>query len=89
MASHKYSRFHVSTCRHTSLTYLSTPFDPQWNEEKIAREQNQQVHIDSVEVEVTKDLYKDGQIPNPEFYELTTIAYQGEIIEWLQREYGE
>ena len=57
----------------------------------------QQVHIDSVEVEVTEDLFNiDGSRPNlvfkdpsSEFYGLTAIQYQGEIIFWLQREYGD
>ena len=56
----------------------------------------QQVHIDSVDVEVTEDLFKiDGSRPHLEFedpsldfYGLTAIQYRGEIILWLQREYG-
>jgi len=65
----------------------------------------QQVHIDSVDVEVTKDLldidpfaaprtsrhhtpYPIFEDPSLEFYGLTAIQYQGEIILWLQREYG-
>jgi hypothetical protein len=48
-------------------------------------------------VEVTQDLFDiDGSAPYPifedpalEFYGLTGIQYQGEIIYWLQREYGE
>jgi hypothetical protein len=65
----------------------------------------QQVHIDSVDVEVTKDLldidpfaaphtsrrhtpYPIFEDPSSEFYGLTAIQYQGEIILWLQREYG-
>ena len=70
---------------------------PQRNEEEIARERNQQVHIESVEVEITQDLFDiDGSAPYPpfedtssEFYGRTAIQYQGEIIYWLQREYGE
>ena len=81
---------------HLLLIY-PPPFDPQRNEEEIARERLQQVHIDSVEVEVTEDLFDiDGSRPNlvfedpsSEFYGLTTIQYQGEIIFWLQREYRE
>jgi len=46
-------------------------------------------------VEVTEDLFNiGGSAPNlvfkdpaSEFYGLTAIAYQGGIIEWLQREY--
>ena len=80
---------------HLLLIY-PPPFDPQRNEEEIAWERLQQVHIDSVEVEVTEDLFDiDGSRPNlvfedpsSEFYGLTTIQYQGEIIFWLQREYG-
>jgi hypothetical protein len=48
--------------------------------EVITRELLQQVHIDSVEVEVTEDLFEDGSRPNLEledpsleFYGLTTI----------------
>ena len=70
-------------------------FDPQWNEEEIATERLQQVHIDSVDVEVTEDLFEDGSRPplefedlSSDFYGVTTIQYQGEIILWLQREYG-
>jgi hypothetical protein len=65
----------------------------------------QQVHIDSVDVEVTEDLldidsfvaphtlrrhtpYPIFEDPSPEFYGLTAMQYQGEIILWLQREYG-
>jgi len=46
-------------------------------------------------VEVTEDLFKDGsrpslefEDPSSDFYGLTAIQYQGEIILWLQREYG-
>ncbi len=42
-------------CAHVLLIY-PPPFDPQWNEEEIAMERLQQVHIDSVDVEVTEDL---------------------------------
>ena len=65
----------------------------------------QQVHIDSVDVEVTEDLldidpfvaphtsrchtpYPIFEDPSLKFYGLTAIQYQGEIILWLQREYG-
>ncbi len=65
----------------------------------------QQVHINSVDVEVTEDLldidpfaaphtscrhtpYFIFEDPSSEFYGLTAIQYQGEIILWLQREYG-
>jgi len=58
-------------------------------------ERLQQVHIDSVDVEVTEDLFEDGSRPplefedlSSDFYGVTTIQYQGEIILWLQREYG-
>jgi len=58
-------------------------------------ERLQQVHIDSVDVEVTEDLFEDGsrpplefEDPSLDFYGLTAIQYQGEIILWLQREYG-
>jgi hypothetical protein len=47
-------------------------------------------------VEITEDLYEDGsrpilefEAPGSDFYGLTQIEYQGAIIEWLQREYGE
>ncbi len=63
-----------------------------------------QVHINSVDVEVTEDLldidpfaaphtsrrhapYPIFEDPSSEFYGLTAIQYQGEIILWLQREY--
>jgi hypothetical protein len=79
------------------LIIYPPPFDPQRNEEEIARERNQQVNIESVEVEITQDLcFIDGSAPYPifedtssEFYGLTAIQYQGEIIYWLQREYRE
>jgi hypothetical protein len=81
----------------SALLIYPPPFDPQRNEEEIAMEHLlQQVHIDSVDVEVTKDLFEiDGsrpplvfEDPSSDFYGLTTIQYQGEIILWLQREYG-
>ena len=60
------------------------PFDPQQNETEIAREQNLQVNIESIEVEITEDLDEDGQVPPLEiddedspFYGLTAIEYQG------------
>ena len=72
------------------------PFDPQRNEEEIARERNQQIIIESINVEVTADLYEDGirpllefEDPASDFHGLTQIEYQGAIIDWLQREYGE
>ena len=79
------------------LLIYPPPFDPQRNEDVIAGERFQQVICDSVEVEVTQDLFGiDGSAPytvfeDPasEFYGLTAIQYQGEIIFWLQREYGE
>jgi len=81
------------------------PFDPRRNKEEIAMERLQQVHIESVQVEVAEDLldrdplaaphtsrrhtpYPIFEDPSSEFYVLTTIQYQGEIILWLQREYG-
>ena len=82
-------------CAHLLLIY-PPPIDPQWNEEEIAREQLQQVHIKSVEMEITEDLYENGVVPDSEidyegspFSRLTLIEYQGVIINWLQREYGE
>ncbi len=47
-------------------------------------------------MEVTEDLFKiDGsrpplvfEAPSLDFYGLIAIQYQGEIILWLQREYG-
>jgi hypothetical protein len=65
----------------------------------------QQVHIISVDVEVTEDLldidplaaphtscrhtpYPIFKDPSSEFYGLTAKQYQGEIILWLQKEYG-
>ena len=80
---------------HLLLIY-PPPFNPQQKEVEIAREQNLQVNIESIEVEITEDLYEDGQVPPLEiddedspFYGLTMIEYQGAIINWLQREYGE
>ena len=89
---------------HVLLIYQH-PFDPRRNEEEIAMTRLQQVHIDSVDVEVTEDLldidpfaaphtsrrhtpYPIFEDPSSEFYGLTAIQYQGEIILWLQREYG-
>jgi len=47
-------------------------------------------------VEVTEDYFEDGsrlnlefENPTSEFYGLTAIQCQGEIIFWLQRDYGE
>ena len=79
---------------HTLLIY-PLPFDPQRSKDKIAWERFQQVNSNLVEVEVTEVHFKDGNRPNSEFenptefYGLTTIQYQGDIIFRLQREYGE
>jgi len=89
------------------MSYLSinTRLIPHRNEEEIAMTRLQQVHIDSVDVEVTKDLldidpfaaphtsrrhtpYPIFEDPSLEFYGLTAIQYQGEIILLLQKEYG-
>jgi hypothetical protein len=48
---------------HLLLIY-PPPFDHQRNEEEIAREQNDQVHIESVEVEITEDLFKNCVVPS-------------------------
>jgi hypothetical protein len=89
-AIRKFSRFYVSIRRGLSVTYLSTPFDHQRNEEEIARERNDQVHIKSVEVEITDDLFENSVVPSLEIEdEDLPIEYQGAIINWLQREYGE
>jgi len=58
-------------------------FDPRRNEEEIAMEHLQQVHIDSVDVEITEDLFEiDGsrpplefEDPSSDFYGLTAIQY--------------
>ncbi len=47
---------------HLLLIYQPS-FDHQRNEEEIARERNNQVHIESVEVEITKDLFKNCVVP--------------------------
>ncbi len=74
---------------HLLLIY-PPPFDHQRNEEEIAREQNDQVHIKSVEVETTEDLFENCVVPLLEIEdEDLPIEYQGAIINWLQREYGE
>jgi len=89
---------------HVLLIYPH-PFYPRQNEEKITMTRLQQVHINSVDVEVTEDVldidpfaaphtsrrhtpYPIFEDPSSEFYGLTAIQYQGEIILWLQREYG-
>ena len=67
------------------LLIYPPPFNLQRNEDVIAGEQFQQVICDSVEVEVTQDLFDiDGSAPytvfeDPasEFNGLTTIQYQG------------
>jgi hypothetical protein len=74
---------------HLLLIY-PLPFDRQRNEEEIAREQNDQVHIKSVEVEIRDDLFKNSVVPSLEIEDKDLpIEYQGAIINWLQREYGE
>ncbi len=72
------------------LLIYPPPFDHQRNEEEIARERNDQAHIESVEVEITDDLFKNSVVPSLkiEDKDLRT-KYQGAIINWLQREYGE
>ncbi len=72
------------------LLIYPPPFDHQRNEEEIAREQNDQVQIKSVEVEITDDLFKNSVVPLLEIEDKDlSIEYQGAIINWLQREYGE
>jgi hypothetical protein len=64
-------------------------FNLQCNEEEIAREWNDQVHIKSVEVEITDHLFKHSVVPSLEIEdEDLPIEYQEAIINWLQREYG-
>ncbi len=46
---------------HLLLIY-PPPFNHQRNEEEFAREQNDQVHIESVEVEITDDLFKNSVV---------------------------
>ena len=69
-------------------------FDPQRNEDKIAVKWNWQIHCNLVWVEVTENHFKDGSRPILEFddpaldfHGLTAMQYQGDIIQWLQREY--
>ncbi len=74
---------------HLLLIY-PPPFDHQQNEEEIAREQNDQVHIESVEVEITDDLFKNSVVLSLEIKDKDLpIEYQGAIINWHQREYSE
>jgi hypothetical protein len=74
---------------HLLLIY-PPPFDHQRNEKEIAREQNDQVHIKSVEVEITDDQFENSVVPSLEIEdEDSPIEFQGAIINWLQREYGE
>ncbi len=47
---------------HLLLIYPPS-FNHQRNEEEIAREQNNQVHIESVEVEITEDLFENCVVP--------------------------
>jgi hypothetical protein len=47
---------------HLLLIYPPS-FDHQRNEEEIARGQNNQVHIKSVEVEITEDLFENCVVP--------------------------
>ena len=57
------------------------PIDPQRNEENLAWERNQQIHVNTVEVTVVEqDTYID--------YE-ESLAYQRGVLTWLQREYGD
>jgi hypothetical protein len=72
------------------LLILPPPFDHQRNEEEIARERNDQVHIKSVEVEITDDLIKNIVVPSLEIEgKDSPIEYQGVVINWLQREYDD
>ncbi len=50
---------------HLLLIY-PPPFNHQWIEEEIAREQHDQFHIESVEVEITDDLFKNSVVPSLE-----------------------
>ena len=57
------------------------PNDPHCNEENLARERNQQIHVDTVEVAIVEqDTWYD--------YE-ESLAYQRGVLNWLQREYGD
>jgi hypothetical protein len=60
----KNSQGFTSQCvgAHLLLIY-PPPFEHQRNEEEIARERNDQVHIKSVEVEITDDLFKNCVVP--------------------------
>jgi hypothetical protein len=68
-----------------SIYFISPEFDPQWNEEEIAMERLQQVHISSVDVEVTEDLFEiDGtrpplvfEDPSSDFYGLPQSNIKG------------
>ena len=81
------------------LTIYPPLFDPQRNEDKIAAKELRKINCELVWVEVTQDCLEDnnnrvrapGELKDPasEFFGLTPIQYQGEIIQWLQREYGE
>ncbi len=65
---------------HLLLIY-PPPFDHQQNEEEIARKRNDQVHIKSVEVEITDDLFKNSVVPLLEIEDKDSpIKYQGAII---------
>jgi len=47
------------------LIIYPPPLDPQWNKEEIAMKRLQQVHIDSVDVEVTEDLLSIDPLAAP------------------------
>ncbi len=65
---------------HLLLIY-PPPFDHQQNEEEMAREQNDQVHIKSVEVEITDDLFENSVVHLLEIEDKDLpIEYQGAII---------
>ena len=58
------------------LIIYPPPFNPQRNEDVIAGEPFQQVNCDSVEVEVTQDLFDiDGSAPYPIFEDLASEFY--------------
>ncbi len=61
----KNSQGFTSQCVGAHLLLIYQPlFDHQRNEEEIAREQNNQVHIKSVEVEITEDLIENCVVPS-------------------------
>jgi len=88
-------RFHITTLRRTCLTYLSTPVRSPTEQGRNCNGTPPAGTHQFSRCGSHKRPFEDGsrpplesEDPSLDFYGLIAIQYQGEIILWLQREYG-